>query len=79
MHITAVNPGLSSQNPDTVVPLSDRLVHAEAGEPEIEPEEPGSQDFVGDTVRRILRDKMVAMIMGADEEESGLPPLDYEL
>ena len=77
MHVTAVTPGpLSHQDSDKVVPLSERLVGAEVGDTDSPPE---SQDLVGDAVRRILRDKIWAMIMGADEEESGLPPLDYEL
>lgn len=75
MHIMATTPGLSNyQDADVVVPLSERLAGTE--DPESGPE---SEDMVAGYVRRILREKMVAMIMGADEEESGIPPLDYEL
>jgi len=77
MHIHAATPGsLGHQETYSLVPLSQRLAEAAAQEPETGPE---SRDFVGDTVRRILRDQLVAMIMGADEEESGIPPLEYEL
>jgi len=77
MHITTANHApLSYQDSNRVIPLSERL--AQAGAEDLES---GSnpQDFVGDTFRRILRDKFMAMIMGADEEESGIPPLEYEL
>ena len=77
MRIQAATPNpLSHQEPHLVVPLSQRLAEAAAEEPEKDSE---STDFVGDTVQRIFRDQLVAMIMGADEEESGIPPLDYEL
>jgi hypothetical protein len=76
MHITAAAPGPLSYQDPRVVPPGDRLAGAKAADPASAPE---TQDIVGDAVQRILRDKMWAMIMGADEEESGIPPLDYEL
>ena len=76
MHIPAVTPGLLSyQDPDSAVLPADRLAGAVEPEPEPLPE----GDLMGDYVQRILKEKMWAMIMGADEEESGIPPLDYEL
>jgi hypothetical protein len=63
---------VSNQQFDEVISPANRL--ADAADPDSSP-----ADFVGDWVKRTLREKMVAMIMGADEEESGIPPLDYEL
>ncbi|HEY4144864.1 hypothetical protein [Pinirhizobacter sp.] len=79
MQILTAIPGLlSHQKHDTSIPPSQRLAETLADDVEPDPE---PVDFVGDTVRRILRDKIWAGIMGADEEESGIPPLDsmYEL
>ena len=76
MQIPAITPGLLSyQDLDSVVLPADRLAEAAELEPEPLPE----GDLIGDYVQRILKEKMWAMIAGADEEESGIPPLDYEL
>jgi hypothetical protein len=77
MHVNTVAPGLGDNRDfDPVVPPARRLADAAGSDPGTEPT---PDDFIGDWVRRTLREKMVAMIMGADEEESGIPPLDYEL
>lgn len=78
MQITAATPGqLGHQYPDAVISPLGRLAEVLEEAPETKP--PPEADLVEKYVQRILREKLWAMIAGADEEESGIPPLDYEL
>ena len=78
MQIAAATPGqLGHQDPDAVVSPLARL--AEVSEGALETTPLPEADLVEKYVQRILREKLWAMIAGADEEESGIPPLDYEL
>ena len=57
--------------------MADRLAEAER---KPEPRTATEGDLVEDYVRKhSVKDKLWAAIFGADEEESGIPPLDYEL
>ena len=78
MHITAATPVLSGyQGLDSMVSPVDRLAEALERKPEAKPLP--KVDLVGDWVVKIMRDKQWGMIYGADEEETGMPRIEYEL